>query len=736
MTGQARIQVFILALILFAACTVSADQAPPRPRIGLALGGGGARGAAHVGALKALAEHRIPIDYVSGTSMGAIVGALYALGQSPDEIEARLLGMEWDQVFADRARRDLRVYRKKAEEDAGFLPLEFGIRDRTIIPARGVIAGQKLTFAFDIPEFHTAGYSSFDTLPYPFRCVATNLLDGGKVVLDHGSLLRAVRASMSIPGIFPPVIIDGTPLVDGGLVANVPVDEVRRMGADIVIAIDVCARPEDRTAEMLDSMRGILEQTYNIGQLESVRGQLAEADHVIRIKLDEVRAQDFRKVGETIEPGRRAVLAQIAELERYSLDADGYATHLAGHRPLPPEGIPIERIEVVNRSAASDEAIRRAISQPLGRNLDFRQLQKDLDALYDYGVFEVVDFMLPVDDRGRTLQVIGRSKAHAPWIILAGLHLSGGQDGKSEVGAKLRLSRLELNSTGGEWRNDIQLGRIMGAKTGFHQPLSGSRRPFLEAALTWREAKQFRYADFVSIGEFDSREFKGEIDLGYGLGTVGEIRAGVLSGRLRSRNRAVAGSPEFDGPVGGFTGRLVIDTFDACVLPRRGLGAGLDFFVADPAFGSGLDHAKLSAHLAGAVSRGENTFGFRLRGGGATDDTPAFDSFTLGGLHDLSGLLDDQLRGRAFSLAAAGWSRRIHDSPGLFPTSLHLGLEFEAGNTWEDASRARLDDLRVSANVSLTAKTWLGPATAAYSLCEGGHDTFYLVMGLPVDLLD
>ena len=222
-----------------AATGASQPAAAPRPKIGLVLSGGGARGLAHVGVLKELEAARIPIDYVAGTSMGSIVGGLYASGMTPAELERRILAMEWDSMFADRPPRDQLSLRRKEDDLRLSIPLEFGMRDGGLRAPRAAVGSSGLETMLKRLTEGVPGDVKFDRMPIPFRAVATDLVSGEAVVFEHGELAAVMRASMSVPAAFAPVEIGGRLLVDGGLVDNLPVDVVRRMGADIVIAVNI-----------------------------------------------------------------------------------------------------------------------------------------------------------------------------------------------------------------------------------------------------------------------------------------------------------------------------------------------------------------------------------------------------------------------------------------------------------------------------------------------------------------
>ena len=209
-----------------------------RPRIGLVLGGGGARGAAHVGVLKELERLRVPIDAIAGTSMCAIVFGLYASGKTPAELEQLVESLDWADVLTDTSRRENKSFRRKQDDAAFPVQFELGLREGRLILPKGLIEGQKLQLVLRDELLHVSGVRDFDDLPTPFRAVASDIETGERYVMSTGDLTLAIRASMSAPGVFSPVVVDGRSLVDGGLAGNVPVDVIQAMDVDIVIVVE------------------------------------------------------------------------------------------------------------------------------------------------------------------------------------------------------------------------------------------------------------------------------------------------------------------------------------------------------------------------------------------------------------------------------------------------------------------------------------------------------------------
>ncbi|MFN2370147.1 MAG: patatin-like phospholipase family protein [Candidatus Krumholzibacteriia bacterium] len=741
------------ALAVLAAAVLSAATAAParpdaaqepaqaRPRIGLALGGGGARGGAHIGVLQVLHEMRVPIDYVAGTSMGAVVGALYSVGLPPARIEAEMCGVDWDDLFSDRPARDRRTFRRKQDDSASFLPLEFGLQGRRIVLAPGLIAGQKLSFAFREPRLHLAGHDSFDDLAYPFRPVATDLQTGEVVVIERGNLLKAVRASMSIPGVFPPVAWEGRLLVDGYLARNVPVDVVRAMGADIVIAVDVGQLPDSTDAARLQTLIGIAEQTGLIQARQNVVPQLALADIVLRPDPGDVSTRDFARVTDTFAAGAAATRAAAAVLAPLALDEAAYARHLARHVPPPPGPITIDRVAVHTDASVDVAHLHRLLRRHEGREMDFDELKEDLTQIYDFGVFALVDFQLtraPADGRETTtLTVVADRKPYEPYVLNFGLAYEGGEAGRSELNARARITALELNVWGGEVRTDLQLGQTDAVRSEWYQPLGWSRRTFFAVRGTMSNRLRSWYDDLVRRGDYLEKDYHLEGHLGLRLGRAGEIRAGLLHGYLRTAGRTGLNLTEVSGRRGGLMLQTTIDVMDAAVFPRHGLDGTVRAYVSLPGLGPQLDHGTLEGIVRLATSPGEGTFTGSLQGGTRLGGTlPEFAMFTAGGLGRLAGYQREQLRGEAYGIAAAGWYTRLGGRAGPYATQWYAGLLLEAGNAWRPATRAGLDDLRGCGSVFLGARTLLGPVLLTYARAAGGNDAVYATLGSAHALLD
>ncbi len=454
---------------------------------------------------------------------------------------------------------------------------------------------------------------------------------------------------------------------------------------------------------------------------------------MIQVKLEGLSFKDFGHIGETIEPGSEAARRLSGCLREYSVSEAEYAAHLSDHELPPAAPLVIDRIVIENTSPAADGAVRRLISQREGRPLDLEQLKRDLSAIFDFGVFELVDFSITEQAEQTVLTIIAGGTPYAPHIFKAGLGYAGGQGGKSEVSAHLRYSWMELNRFGGEWRTDLHAGRITRLQTEFFQPTCWNRSLF----LTLGGQSQYSVLDYFDSsrrqGEYTLVDHSAVFDLGSRLGKWGQLRVGVEYGFLNTTDKSGLNLEEFHTWRGGYTGRLGIDLLDEPIFPTRGFDGLATLFLGREEFGSDLHFTRLDGQLRSVASLHGNTFQLGLCGGSDLDTgLPQFAKFTGGGLYRLSGYLDHELSGNTFGIATLNWRRQVYGGSGLFSTAYLVGMGIEAGNYWSDMESARLDDLRYCLNISLMAKTALGPIILAYGMAEAGNNTVYFTLGVPL----
>ena len=392
----------LLAVPAFqAAAEESAAPKTGRPRIGLVLSGGGARGAAHIGVIKVLEELRVPIDCIAGSSMGSIIGGLYASGLSVAEIEKTLTGVDWTDAFLDDIPREERSFRRKRDDDLYLLKAKAGFKDGSFNLPTGVLQGQKIDLLFKGLTLPVGEIPDFNRLRIPFRAVATDIVTGKEVVLDHGDLALAMRASMSVPAVFAPVEIDGRMLVDGGVSNNLPMDVAREMGADILIVVDISTPMSTR--EELNNALAITNQLTNILTRSNTEAQLAtlgKQDILLVPDLKGISSSDFLKAGEAIPRGIASADGRREDLARLAISEDAYQAYQAGREARMMARPVVEFVRLDNRSRISDELLRSRIRIRIGEPLDLAALDADIARIYGLELFENIHYEI-VEEEGR-----------------------------------------------------------------------------------------------------------------------------------------------------------------------------------------------------------------------------------------------------------------------------------------------------------------------------------------------
>ena len=461
-----------------------------RPRIGLVLGGGGARGAAHIGVLRELERMRVPVDAIAGTSMGAVVGSLYAAGKSPDELERLVETIDWEDAFVDAPARRFLSYRRKQDDAAYPIPLELGFRKGDVLLPRGLIQGQKLQLILREEMLHIPAVSDFDDLAIPFRAVASDIVTGELHVMADGDLALAARASMSAPGIFAPVVVDGHTLVDGGLLGNVPIDVVREMDVDVIIAVDV--EFPLYPPEHLRSALEITEQMLTVMVRRETRRQLAtlgERDVLIRPDLGEHGSTNFQQIMDVIEPGAAAARAQGAKLAGLAVSPEDFDVYLARQRAgayAPPD---VEFVRVVDDGPLAAGVLEARLRTEPGSPLSPETLAEDSSRLFGLNTYENVGYRL-VDDEGKPGVEFGtRTKSWGPNFLKFDISLEDDFEGSTAFNVATRLTMTGINALGAEWRNDVRLGTDPGLLAEFYQPLSFDSRYFCSAQAQRRATK-------------------------------------------------------------------------------------------------------------------------------------------------------------------------------------------------------------------------------------------------------
>lgn len=707
----------------------SQKETPSRPKIGLVFSGGGARGAAHVGVLKVLDAYGVPVDFIVGTSMGAIIGGLYASGMSAVDLERVLAEVDWSRLFDDRTSRKLRSFRRKRDDDFYLVKNSPGISWLHLDFPPGVLGGRRIDLMLKRYTLPVVSVRDFDALPIPFRAVATDLASGEKVVLDSGDLAMAMRASMSIPVVFAPREIEGRLLVDGGLSDNLPVDVARRMGAEVLIGVDVSSplRGKDELGSVLD----VTEQLTDIMTRRNMNEQLESleaADVLIEPNLGDLSMSSFERSKEAIAAGSRAAEAQR---ERWIQLAQGREE--APRRKSPPQSEPlvIDAVRVENHSRLSDEVIAARLDVEPGEALDVDRLEWGLDRIYALELFESVYYDI-VEENGRTVLVVDvREASWGPGYLQFGIAVFEDYEGPN-FNLSMAYMRTALDRLNGEWRTGVQIGKEPGIYSELYQPLHQSLRPFVHLRGWFGEdALSLFDGEGKKTTEFRTRRWGAGIAAGRELGTWGEARVGLL--REGGHREVEVGEPNpLEGSIsrGETFAELRVDELDEVSFPRSGGGARIRLGMSLEALGSDVETEQASIEGSLARSVGRNTV---LLGGmfasTRNSDAPLESQFRLGGFTRLSGLEQDELLGQHAALFSGSFYRELGHSHWV---SLLAGFSGEYGNVFQERREIRLDEGITAGSVFLGLESPVGPIVVAYGVAEGGRKNFYFFLGQPL----
>jgi NTE family protein len=714
--------------------TQPAADAPSRPRIGLALSGGGARGFAHVGVLRVLERLRVPVDCIAGTSAGAAVGAAYAAGLSPDEIEARLRQVDWNDIFDDGVARPDLLHRRKQEERLSQFGLTFGV-DRTGLRAGpGLSAGHKVELLLHDLLGISRELPSFDALAVPYRAVATDLVRGEIVVLERGSLVRAVRASMSVPSGFAPVREDGRLLVDGGLTRNLPVDVVRRLCADVVIAVDVGSpllREED-----LQSLLGVAAQMVNILIEDNVRrshAELGPADVLIAPELGAVGAVDFSRGIAGIPAGERAAALREPQLRTLAIDEGPWQALLALRRSWRPLHERVDDIRIGGMRYVNPVVVEAQMRHPRdGAPLDRARLHRDIDRLMARGDFAQVSYRLVDEPGAAVLAVQPQERATGPGYLRLGMGAAVDSRDNAYFNLPVAYSRTWVNALGAEWTSVAQVGRTSRLGTQLFQPLAPDGRLYVLPRLSYERRPLSLFLNDTRVADFAVRHERLELAVG-SQGTIADVRVGLVHGRVITS--PVVGLPfqlDEDYRHTGLSARVSLDRLDAIDFPRGGWAVESAAYLARPVLGGERRYNRLETQAQWARSVGPHTFSGLLRvGSGMGSDLPAPEAYTLGGFLNLSGFQINELLGSSAQFGRLMYYHQVMPLPRPFGTGLYVGTSLEVGRVQRPYVPMAESRWLTGASLFVGANTGLGPVYLGLGLGEGGRSALYLYLGRP-----
>lgn len=698
-----------------------------RPRIGLVLSGGGARGIAHIGVLQWFEENRIPVDFIAGTSMGGLVGGMYATGKSPAEMREIVENINWRQVLQDAPTQKELSYRRKQDRRATQNSIDFGLKNGISVPT-GLNSGHKVGLILDRLTLPYSTVENFDNLVLPFRCVATDMVAGRAVVMKSGSLSTAMRATMAIPGAFTPVERDGKVLADGGLVNNIPTSVVKEMGADIIIAVDIGTPLGDKKS--LESLGGILAQTIGVALIDNDRRSLALADIIVAPDLGKYATFDFQAAKELYEMGYRGTQEKALVLQKFAVDEATWAQYLAERNARRKDSVPVPDTLTV----AGDELkpverrnIRDTLEEEVGKPVETARLEKELNQIRGEGRYDTLGYEIDKQNEQDALVIRVKPKEYGPPFFTPSVVI--GTAAADSVYATLggRFTFFDLAGYRSELRADVKFGSESMLAGEFYKPIGTSGLFFAPRAYYDRRIRNI-FNGRSRVAEYGFRRTGIGLDAGYTF-RHSEFRVGYDIANVKASVRI--GNPllpTISGNERSFFARYDSDTTDNAIIPTEGfrLTTEARYVFRSP----GVANRYLQAESKGIYFQkiGRKGIGF-LSGAGGTSfnrDVAPINRFTLGGTLRLSAYNRDQFTGNNYIFASGGYLQEIYSLPSIIGGKVYAFGGIESGGAFD-----RLATSNYFSNVTggMVVATAFGPISVGASLGESGNRKVFFSVG-------
>jgi NTE family protein len=732
----ALLRAVALSSIGFAAWPGLADAQPQtanRPRVGVAFGGGSARGFAHVGVIRWFEEHRVPIDVVAGTSMGGLIGGGFAIGMSADELENLLADTNWTQMFGASSYRFKNIRRK---QDARDYPsyFEFGLKSGLRFPP-SLNNGQQVDLMLASLVAPYSGLTDFDDLPTPFRCVAVDLISANQVVLERGSVAQAMRATMSLPGVFPPVEIDGRLLVDGGAMNNVPADVARSMGATVVVAVNVSSSSEPTKGS---SMLGVITNTIDAMMLASTRRGIAQADIVIKPDLEAFGSLDWRRAHDLAVAGYQAAESMKDELLPLALGAEDWQRYVEARRAKRRTTIATPAALAVEGASQADERQIRLLFEPrVGQQLDPAAIKLDIDTLSGLDAYQTIDWALQEREGQQTLVIRATAKPYAPPFLMLAPTLQNTTSEDFTFQLAGRYLAYDVLTSRSELRIDAALGSTPGYGAEFLQHIGST--PLFAAVIGARTKDRFNFVENDRvIGQYNQDRLYAQFDVGMDVGKDSDVRVGYRYGNVdvdlrvgppllpsvegkQTELRAMWRYDGQDSPVVPTTGRRVVSTlrhvFEAPDIPPG---------VESERSNDDLTQVEVVASSVWSSSSTRNRL-FLTAGGGSSfkNDPLPTDQFALGTPFRLGAFDIGERRGDNYFAISGGYLREVGRLPDFLGGSIFGGAWLENGSAFD----ARDVELSTHLGIGLIVETAIGPALVGTSIGFDGNYRVYFAVG-------
>ncbi|HEY4677249.1 MAG TPA: patatin-like phospholipase family protein [Candidatus Angelobacter sp.] len=714
-------------VVLFVTGFSQTASTPPHPKVGLVLEGGGALGLAHIGVIQWLEEHHVPVSYVSGTSMGGLVGGLYATGHSAPEIKELIKTIDWDAVLQGQTPYKNFSFRRK--QDAAEYPnrLEFGLKKGLQFP-EGFNSGQEVMMILDRVALPYSEIKNFNDLPTPFACVSTDLVTNQPFVFRQGSLSLALRSTMSLPGIFDPVRWNGHIFADGGLMDNLPVDVAKTMGADLTIAVHLETAKVDPKASM--SSFGVMGRSISVVIAANELRSMEKADMLISVPLAKFGSMQYNRVEELIKDGYAAAEAKAALLNTLSVDEPTWQAYLAERAARRLTAPTPEFVQVTGTSKTLAKAIENDLKKNVGKPVETPALQEQLFDLKGEGRFSSFSYQMTNRDNKSGLLVTATEKPYSPPVVQPLLLLGGSNFSGVDFSAGARITFLDFGSYRTELRNDVIIGSQYGIYSQYYRPLSTTSKWFI-APEGFANYQQYPiYRSNVFLAQYRKTSVGGGLQVGHEFGRVAQLSLGYTGAQQSLAPRIGNESllPTVSGRFGATKLRFALNQVDNPVIPRTGeyMDLSTSWVDANPGAahsfptseGSLLKFIKLNAPSSVYFgARGGTTFGNQLVG------VPLF---SLGGPNTFAAYGENELLTDQYYQFQAGYLRKITKLPVLLGDGLYFNTTLEVGRVFSPPFESQTPG---DAIVALIANTIFGPIEFGGAVGTAGHQRVFFKLG-------
>lgn len=732
MARQSRnsIALFLICLLSTLGLSQSAPGVPGHPKVGLVLEGGGALGLAHIGVIQWLEEHRIPVSYIAGTSMGGLVGGVYSTGRNAAEVQDVVKGIDWNVVIGGHTPFDLLSYRRKedAHEFAG--TAEFGLRKGFQIPS-GFNTGQQVQLILDRVALPYSRIKSFDELPIPFACVATDLSTNAEQVFRNGELDLALRSTMSLPGVFSPVHSGTHIYVDGGLLNNLPVDVAKEMGADITLAVSLEGAHLKPNAEL--SSLSVVTQSISAVIAVNERNSIKKADLVISVPLQAFGSMDYKKVDEIIKAGYEAASANAEKLSKLSVDEASWNQYLAERTARRSRATTVPQfIEVKGVSGAAASDIAKNMSGLVGKPVDTDKLDSDILKVTGEGAISNLNYRM-VERNGKDgLQLEAIRKPYAPPIVRPMIFIDGSDYNDVFFSMGARITFMDFGGYRRELRSDVMLGSQYEISTEYYRPFSATSKWFVAPRGGFNSYLYPIYNQSTFLALYRSHDILGGLDFGYTFGRTSELRVGYEGGyrqlKLQIGNSNVL--PTVSGATGDVKLEFNLTTLDDPVIPRKGESVRFytKYFHVNPAAPEGFPESELQIQNYFKLNRRNSVF-FNMYGGSTYGYKAGIPAFQLGGITRFAAYNTNELLTNQYYMGQQGFVRTLKRLPPLLGSTIDLLGAIEEGKTFKLERGLKPPSIPADLLGALVINTRFGPVEVGGAVGNYGRSKIFFQVG-------